>query len=268
MLWEWQTRVNNYKNSGYDVIAISPIFPPGPNTHPDGSIGHQIDNTGTSVPYWGTGRPAPNKDPFVVDYRQTSRNVWGEPGTSFKGAFKKYRPIAVMSFSRHPSHKGWILEETEYNRPKMSWVVELDYTDIHGNPQTGRWPRPYAGGTPQDYSPYRGTGARALLPPNPSRNADDPFSTNLPTQDIIQRINDYFHNPGRVRADHGLSAGNFISGYMAYHGIWYREWTNANLPANEKCLFAGHTHVGTFVSRADAAQAVKLQLDALIAVLP
>ncbi len=63
--------------------------------------------------------------------------------------------------------------------------------------------------------------------------------------------------------------GEFVSEYMAYHGPWYRDWSNANFgDPCLKCLIAGHTHVGVQVTAAQGEAAVEIALDEVIKQLP
>ncbi len=50
---------------------------------------------------------------------------------------------------------------------------------------------------------------------------------------------------------------------MAYLVAWYRDWWNEQ-EKGRLCIYAGHTHVGTFVDAGIAAKAFKIQLDTVI----
>ncbi len=90
MLWKWRTKQENYKDSGYDVLAKSPTFPKDP---PGG------------IPDWGQGQ-----GDLEVDYYDTSEDFWA--------IVAQYRPIAIMSFSRGDNNKSWELENAARNLKK------------------------------------------------------------------------------------------------------------------------------------------------------
>lgn len=231
MLWKWQTRHANYNNSGYDVLAISPTFPLLP---PGGTPG--------GIPNWlsGTGN-------LMVDYRDTSQDFWRLMAT--------YRPIAIMSFSRGNNNMSWEIEAGARNLSQNTWGLFNGLA------------RPHAGGSPQDSSPFSGQGAIANNPPDPSQASNLPRRSNLPKVAIQNAVNGL---PGNILAhiDNTNDVGSYVSEYMAYHVSWYRVYSQANLGANEQCLKAGHVHVGIQVPVPDAEQAVEVQMEKLIDVLP
>ncbi|MCL4199564.1 MAG: hypothetical protein KJZ69_18875 [Phycisphaerales bacterium] len=248
MLWKPRNLIQNYKNSGYDVLSISPTF--------QSQVGWA--NLNKTIPYWGTGTGQ-----LTVDYRDTSEDFWAI-------ALEKL-PIAIMSFSRGSNQKIWELEAAARNRAQADWVVSLSYYDDDLNQHTVSWDPPYAGGGADDFSPYKGQGAITGNPPDPTQDADDQRASNLPMVDIRNAINAHF-NPNVLVAeiDQTGNVGSFVSEYMAYHVAWFRDYINAQFPndPSKQCLFAGHTHVGIPVSSAVAEEAGEIQLDELIEDLP
>lgn len=247
MLWQWRALQENYKGSGYDVLAITPTF--------QTQLGW-FDVAMTN-PYWGKG-----SGQLMVDYRDTSEDFWA--------IVKKYVPVAIMSFSRGKPDKSWELEEVEQNRPQTAWTTALTYIDNNGVPQTETWDPPFPGGSDEDFSPFRGLGAIFGNPPDRSQAANKTRSSNLPMTAIKAAIEAQFPNPpGSIvpEIDDGTS-GAFVSGYMGYHVSWYRDYIHGLGDPARRCEFAGHTHVGVDVAVADAAKAVEIQLDELIEVLP
>jgi hypothetical protein len=192
---------------------------------------------------WGTG-----EGELTVCYPATSRGLWR--------VVAERTPTAIMSFSRGRAGRDWVLEAAARNLARADWIVDPD-----GH-------QPPAGGSASDFSPYAGAGPRPGDPPDPTREAGRKRESNLPMEAITSAVNRRF---GDVRLQASINptgdVGSFVSEYMAYHVAWYRDHT-ADLPGGRRCLFAGHTHVGIDVDADDGAQAVALQLDALIDVLP
>jgi hypothetical protein len=248
MLWKWSPQQNNYQTSGYDVLAISPTF-----------------NAPTAVgppPEWGKGT-----GDLTVDYRKTSQFIWN--------TVKDKKPIAIMSFSRGQNDKSWVIEQYARNLKQADWIT-------FGVFNTG----PYAGGGGDDFSPYNGNGAVAGNPPDPTKTAWPDVTkkradyanfitmmreNNLPLNPIKDAVNLAANGlNGKVTAsinDTG-DVGAFVSEYMAYHGPWYRDYSQANFRCGQKTLKAGHVHVGIQVAPGDGETAVDLQLKELFKVLP
>lgn len=240
MLKPWGTKQVNYKNSGFDVLAVAPTFPKDPIA---------VDANG--VPSWG-----PGTGPYSVNYDDTSKFIWGIQ--------QAYNPVAIMSFSRNTNDVKWVLEAGARNLPQASWVL-----DFKNN-------RPIPGGDPTDFSPYKGMGTTTGKPPDRSRPAWPDLNdasvriSTLPTPDIIQKIKDAIPAAKVAPEENPTNdAGSYVSEYMAYHVAWYRDYVNAQNPndATKQCQKSGHTHVGIKTAVVDATQAVTIQLDALIASL-
>lgn len=94
--------------------------------------------------------------------------------------------------------------------------------------------------------------------------------SNLPSTAIVNAIDAEFPaNRVDPKINGQIGPGDFVSNFLAYHVVWYREWWATQSPGeDETCLFSGHTHVGGQITAADAEQAVELQLKELFRVLP
>ncbi|MCI0360192.1 MAG: PKD domain-containing protein [Planctomycetaceae bacterium] len=230
MLKDWESLVENYKDSGFNVLAISPKFkePVDPN------------GDGPGIPSWGSG-----SGDLMVDYYDTSEDFWR--------IVKKYDPVAIMAFGRTVADTRWELEEKARNLAKADWIV-----DYNGH-------RPHAGGSAEDFSPFKGDGVIAGNPPDRTKAAGETRSGNLPTVAIDAAIDAAFTDDKvNPQIDASGNVGSFLCEYMAYHVAWYREWVNADAPDDKKCLYSGFTHVGSMVTKDDAKAAVIIQLDELI----
>ncbi len=255
ILWKWRNKMEDYANSGYDVLALSPNFPEGVLGT---TIDRETDQPITGAPYWGSGSGT-----FRVDYRDTSQSFWE--------VVNKYHPIAIMSFSRGQLGTEWLLESSAKNHGKNLWVTKTNYLDTHGQRKTDAVPAPFAGGSPEDYSPYRGKGTILDFPPDIKKPAETPRAGNLPAASIIRAIKAHFPaNKINPSLNINGEVGNYVSEYMAYHVAWYREYSKGtfSLSSNKQCLFSGHTHVGVDVAPTDGEYTVDLQLKALFDVLP
>jgi hypothetical protein len=255
MLWKWKDLQKDYKGSGYDVLAISPEFPEKP-------IG--VAPRGTVIPFWGRGTGQ-----LTVDYRDTSEDFWA--------IIDKYKPIAIMSFSRAKDNNRWEYEGAARNLPQREWATSIEFTDSTGKDDIERWQPPYAGGSADDFSPFKGTGAIPGNPPDPTKPAGKGRATmrdnNLPEAQFKAEIEKVFpRGAGNLVWDPDPSGdvAAFVSEYMAYHVAWYRDYSQDRYKTEptKQCLRAGHTHVGIRVAVADAEKAVEIQLDELIKVLP
>ena len=138
---------------------------------------------------------------FEVDYQDTSSDFWP--------IFNSLRPIGVITFSRGYINLSWEVENNYYNR-----------TNWYG-----------------DYS------APTLPTPNPPDEEEVAFfmrNSNLPMNDIVDNISnlDLGLDP---YIDINGDPGQFVSEFMGYHGVWYRD---LNSSGDDLCLSAGHVHVG------------------------
>jgi len=268
MLRKWAAPGVTYTGQSgakYTVLAISPDFGnPLGTSDPNGQI-----------PYWGTGTGT-----LTVDYRATSTDFWR--------IVTDTPPVAIMSFSRGATVDEWKLETFATNwanqGPNNVWVTTLTYNDTNGQPQQGQWARPYVGGSTNDPAPPSvGQSPITGGPPDPTRPADFSSATlkvpanavrysNLPMSDIVAaikadpvigpKLNEYVDDGSTVPL---TGPGTFVSNFMAYHVVWYREWWNGTTKGQDApCRYSGHTHVGILIDPADAAAAVEIQLQELL----
>lgn len=254
MLSDFGTRVNNFNQSGYDVIAIATNFP-------NGIIGHSLGG----APFWGSGTGT-----ITVNYPQTSAAFWA--------IVQSLNPIAIMSFSRGDPGNGWVLEYGPRNLAQGDWTPSLDYID-NGGTQTFFFGVPPVGGTiggvQQDTAPPN-AGKPAIAPdypPDATGSTATLRASNLP-RDAIKHALDFAVPPINVTASKNLQPmtddpdNRFVSSYMAYHVAWYRDYSTfpGSSWGGPICKAAGHTHVGIdlFNDIPTAKRAVLIQLKQLI----
>jgi hypothetical protein len=250
MLWKWgnpAVDAAGLDHRGYNIKAISPTFLAPLGMYPGG----------TSA-FWGRGY-----GDITVDYETTSVQFW-------KRIAPQYLPIAIMSFSRTNGSKTWNIAESGKNRKQVDWERSQTFDDFAGVRTTDTLNKPFIGGSATDPSPENGNGVIADNPPDASdatnqpagsvRNAD--FGTFVPAMKTAVT-----NAVAAITATNGGDAGDYVSGFMAYHVAWYREHTNG-WAADKKCLYSGHTHVGQCVTPAEGEAAVMAQLDVLIDNLP
>lgn len=191
----WQGR--NWRNTGWDVYAFFPEFPP------DGDpVGDPIGSPGS------VGSEAFD---FPVDYQRTSADFWR--------IMARYQPTLLITTSRG-GEIGWELEAVEGGH--QSWVA-----DGYGN----------------DELPTRETidprSWQALM-----TYSDERLLSQLPINQLYQALAGAGETPVTVAIDWDTS-GNYLSGFMGLHGLYY----NATHPHNR---VAGHIHVGRHVSTVQA----------------
>ena len=143
--------------------------------------------------------------------------------------FNDHRPIAAITFSRGYMDQSWELEFNAYNR--FNWIN--DFT-----------------------SPFQPTPS----PPDSDESAMFERNSNLPINEIINAIDNMSIglNP---YVDINGDPGGYVSEFMAYHGTWYRD---LNYTGDDKCLTAGHIHVGGYIDTEIAIQATNETVRTLI----
>lgn len=199
----------NWEGRGYNVYAHFPEFP------------------GQTGPNWGRG-----SGDMEVDYQDVAAD--------FARLTGDYRPVAVVTFSRANTARGWELEPA-YQRFRLP-----------GEPASvnGR-------AIPSYIPDYFGVTVPVNVP-----IASEPLgrirTSNLPMQAIVSavatQVSSSLLNPFIDDFDPNSSSsdafgGNFVSGYTGYLGTWYRD---QNLPGQSATpvYAAGHIHVGTNVTPA------------------
>ena len=215
---KYKNDINYNKRFDNPTILVTGYWPPtnemirhfsqDSNLNPDGWIGENWENTGYDiVSYFPTfddpdcSSCGQGNGILQVDYQNTSEDFWP--------IVNNHKPIAIITFSRGYINYSWELENNYYNR--TNW-----YNDYE--------------------SPFLPT----PNPPDSDESTNFLRNSNLPMNNIINSINDL---------DIGLDPyidingdpGKFVSEFMGYHGVWYRD---LNLFNEFKCISAGHVHVG------------------------
>ena len=182
------------------------------NLNPDGWQGENWEGTGYDVVSF-----FPEFDPpdcndcgigygdLEVDYQDTTEDFWP--------IVNAVKPLGIITFSRGFNNMSWELEMNTYNR--FSWI--------------------------SDYStPFQPTPS----PPDQENSVNLLRQTTLPIDEIRDGIIE-LNNCLNSYIDYDGDAGSFLSEYMGFHGIWYKDLNlyNDNFP----CLSAGHIHVGSQV---------------------
>ncbi len=158
---------------------------------------------------------------LMVDYQNTSTDFWN--------IVSNVQPIAIITFSRGNIDFSWELEYNYYNR-----------TNWYGDYESPIYPTPN--------------------PPDQSVNNYYIRNSNLPLEIIKDAINnsqlglnswiDWQGNPGQ-----------FVSEFMGYHGVWYRD---EDIFSENTCIFSGHIHVGGLIDWDTAKLATHITLRELI----
>ncbi|MFL2982810.1 MAG: dockerin type I repeat-containing protein [Candidatus Neomarinimicrobiota bacterium] len=159
-----------------------------------------------------------------VDYQDTSVDWWN--------IVDSINPIAIITFSRGYIDYSWELEWQYYN--SITWVA--DFTN-----------------------PYLPTPS----PPDSTLPQNTPRYTTLPMEDIINQIElaDIGLTP---YIDYTNGAGNYLSEYMGYHGVWQKSKMDS---INSPCIVAGHVHVGGLIDWDTARQAVEITVREVIKIV-
>jgi len=222
------------------VIMLTGYWPPSneavrrfstnPAQNPLGWIGSNWENRGYDVhSFFPEFTPptctscGPGVGDFQVDYQDTSTDFW-----TIANALQ---PIAIVTFSRTNANFSWEVELNQYN--STSW------TNDYIAPQQ---PTP----TPPD----------ASVPPETLR------LSSLPLQHIVDDI-DAANLGLNAFICTSVNAGFFVSGFVAYHGVWYQSMHAApDDPA--RCVSAGHVHVGRSISWPNARRAAEVTVRTVI----
>ena len=152
-----------------------------------------------------------------VDYQDTSEDFWL--------LVEQVQPIAIITFSRGYMDQSWELEYNYYNR--TNWIN--DYL-------TPLLPTP----NPPDNDEANFFMRNSTLPMESIRDA---VQAELPT------LNPYIDWAG--------DPGHFVSEFMGYHGVWYRD---SHQFSDEPCIIAGHVHVGGLINWGTARDATEVTI--------
>ena len=68
----------------------------------------------------------------------------------------------------------------------------------------------------------------------------------------------------KVYIDQNGNAGRFLSEFMGYHGVWYKDTHSFG---DEACIIAGHIHVGGLIDWEIAREAAKVTLREVIKIV-
>ena len=196
--------------------------------NPDGWIGGNWEDSGYDIfSYFPSFLPpdcsscGQGNGDFEVDYQDTSEDWWN--------VLDSINPVAIITFSRGFIDNSWELEWQYFN--SINWIP--DYTPPYQ-------PTP----TPPDSS----------IPFNTARYSS------LPMDSIVSAIQSsgLDLNP---YIDYASGAGNFLSEYMGYHGVWYKALMDSS---NVPLFTAGHVHVGGLLDWETAHEAAKITLREVI----
>lgn len=211
----------NWGGHGYDVYSFFPEFPPDGDPTND-----QIGDPGAVG--------SPDYD-LRVDYQATSADFWRLVDT--------YQPVILVTTSRG-GQIGWEIEALEGGHgannpgdPAMDWASDKYGADQFPTEATIE-PRSWAAIT----SYRQGNTLASQLPIDAIVAATEPLGLTS------------------VAVDQGTS-GNFLSGFLGLHGVYY----NQQAPHN---VAAGHIHVGLGLPVDDASALIEATLHAVLQAHP
>jgi hypothetical protein len=230
MLRPWSTNAEqnptgwigeNWEGFGYDVYSFFPEFPP------DG------DPTNDTI-----GEPGSVGSPdfdMQVDYQETSADFWR--------IVDEHDPVLLLTTSRGST--GWEIERIEGGHgtgntmgPERDWASDRYMTDFFPTMATidaRSWTA---------ISTYR-QGTR--------------LTTQQPVDEIIAAADALALTT--VYVDETGTSGNYLSGFLGLHGLYYNEIAPHNAAA-------GHIHVGGEVSFEDATALVQASMRAILTAHP
>ncbi len=211
----------NWNDHGFDVYSFFPEFPP------DGDPSNDMIGDEGAV-------GSPESD-LRVDYQDTSEDFWR--------IVDDYQPVILITTSRG-GNIGWEIE-----------ALEGGHGDQNGGDPSQDWT---SDGWAPDFYPTQATiEARSWQAVSMVRQ-----DVTLPSQLPMQEIFDATDALGltSVQIDQGTS-GNFLSGFLALHGLTYNVMADHNVAA-------GHIHVGIDVPVEDARQLIETTLEVVLKQYP
>jgi len=205
----------NWNGLGHDVYAFFPEFEPDGNPFND--------------PFGSEGFIGSPESDFRVDYQDTSADFWR--------VMDLLHPLGLITFSWGGDDNRWEIERVDgghangndppYDTPEFDWI-----TDANGETlptQDSIDPRSW-----DAISTYRnGNQLQSQLP------IDSIFAA----ASALELANVFIDETG--------TSGNYLSGFLALHGLYYNSLHNdPNDPLRN--IAAGHIHVGSGLSVDDA----------------
>jgi len=209
----------DWEGYGYDVYSFFPEFPPDGDPSND-SIG---DDGAVGSP----------RHDLRVDYQATSADFWR--------IVDEHQPVIIVTTSRG-GDIGWEIEAIDGGHgmgnpggPELDWS-----SDQHG----------------ADQLPTQATiEARSWDAISTYRQGNT-----LPTRQPVEAIVEATTALGltNVVVDETGTSGNFLSGFLGLHGLYYAE------QARHEVFAAGHIHVGYGLPVADASALIEATLHAVL----
>jgi len=226
------------KNRERPILMVTGYWPPtnemlrhfsqNINLNPNGWQGENWRNLGFDVVSFFPEFNPPNCNncgqgygDFEVDYQDTSEDFWM--------IVNEVKPTGIITFSRGYNNNSWELESNVYNH--STWYPDYTFPTA---------PTP----TPPD----------ASVSPNHNRGSGLPLNT-------IEEILDNSNINVNCYIDVNGDAGQFLSEFMGYHGMWYHQ---DNIDGDWPCLSGGHIHVGGQLSTQVATNAAELTIETVI----
>ncbi len=213
----------NWEGRGYDVHAYFPEFPNGMA----GANGRGVGD-------------------LEVDYQDTV--------TDWARIIEEVHPVAIITFSRANTVRGWELEPAA-----QRWKVNSGEANPPG--------RTVALYTTDYLAPTRPTDAALIAEP-----VGNIRNNSLPMQQIVNavaaamtpaQIDPFVQTYDPLNPAGFDFGGGFLSGYASYLGCWHHD-LNAGPGSAYQCVAAGHIHVGGMTLVPDAVQATQITLRTLI----
>lgn len=136
------------------------------------------------------------------------------------------KPIGIITFSRGLMPSTWEIEDRATNR--TSWQTLL------------------------------GSGQPSVNPPDDSVPAGTVRFSTLPMAEIVEAVS-ALGVPEHVLID-DQGGGEFLSEFISYHGLWYQA-EHANSTGEDRCVAAGHIHVGGDLTVEEARFAMEVTLE-------
>jgi hypothetical protein len=208
---------------GYDVLAFFPEFPP------DGDPSNDAIGDDGAV-------GSPRHD-LRVDYQATSADFWRIVDT--------YRPVILVTTSRGGGI-GWEVEAIEGGHglgnpgsPAFDWASDQHGAQTHPT-EASIEPASWAA-----ISTYR---------------QGNTLPTRLPVAAIVEATSAL--GLTTVAIDETGTSGNFLSGFLGLHGLYYAQ------QAPHVVVAAGHIHVGYGLPVADASALIEATLHAVLQAHP